>query len=297
MTYDPMGLRVQSVGSEGKIGYLIDPTSQMGHFNTMSVAAEYKNGLKSREFGLGTRPDEVLWEENSDGLFYLLYDGLGSVVAATNSNGHTVAQMAYDAFGKVISQTGQAQDVRYGFTGRPMDRDIGLQYNRSRYYEAGVGRWNRADEWRGELVTPASLRRYVYVHQNPVNAIDPSGFGAWSSALDWTAYIGAINGARWGVSFMLAALAAGTAGWALIWGFLAFMLAAYGLMYLICNIGKAMDQDIYWVRSQEADCEYFASVTTAMSFCGTGINRLLLKLKNSDVVGLIMDMIEMAVKK
>ena len=194
MTYDPMGLRVQTVSSEGKIQYLIDPKSNGGGFNTMSVSAEYMNGAKSREFGLGTRPDEVLWEENSEGLFYLLYDGLGSVVAATNANGQVVAQMAYDAFGKVFSQSGQAQDVRYGFTGRPMDKDIGLQYNRARYYDAGTGRWNRADEYRGDLVEPPSLHRYVYVFQNPVSLADPSGFSieeaAWAG---WKGIITAIN--------------------------------------------------------------------------------------------------------
>lgn len=194
MTYDPMGLRVQTVSSEGRIGFLIDPTSNQGQFNTMSVSAEYMNGAKSREFGLGTRPDEVLWEENGEGLFYLLYDGLGSVVAATNSNGQVVAQMAYDAFGKVFSQSGQAQDVRYGFTGRPMDKDIGLQYNRARIYDAGVGRWNRADEYRGELEEPASRHRYMYVFQNPVRAIDPSGFSIEDAAWNgWKALISSIN--------------------------------------------------------------------------------------------------------
>jgi RHS repeat-associated protein len=174
-TYDPMGLRVQTVNSEGKTAYLIDPSSNMGQFNTMSVSAEYKNGAKSREFGLGTRPDEVLWEENGEGLFYLLYDGLGSVVALTNTSGNVVGQMAYDAFGKVFSQSGQAGDVRYGYTGRPMDKDIGLQYNRARFYDAGNGRWNRSDEYRGEIAVPASLQRYVYVNQSPISFADPSG--------------------------------------------------------------------------------------------------------------------------
>lgn len=194
MTYDPMGLRVQTVSGEGKIGYLIDPSSNHAPFNAMSVAAEYKNGLRSREFGLGTRADEVLWEENEEGLFYLLYDGLGSVVAATNANGQVVAQMAYDVFGKVFSQSGQAGDMRYSYTGRPKDKDVELQYNRARYYDAGVGRWNRADEWRGDLMVPASLQRYMYVNQNPVSFRDPSGFSLGEAAwAGWKGLITSIN--------------------------------------------------------------------------------------------------------
>jgi RHS repeat-associated protein len=103
----------------------------------------------------------------------MLYDGLGSVVALTNTSGTVVGHMAYDAVGKVFSQSGT--QGRYGFTGRPLDGDIGLQYNRARFYDASSGRWNRADEYRGEIMVPASLQRYVCVYQNPVNKTDPSG--------------------------------------------------------------------------------------------------------------------------
>jgi RHS repeat-associated protein len=173
-TYDPMGLRVQSISSEGKIQYLIDPSSNLGQFNTMSVSAEYKNGVKSREFGLGTKPDEVIWEENGDGIFYLLYDGLGSVVALTNSTGNSVGSLSYDAFGKTFNQSGVS--ARYGYTGRPIDHDVGLQYNRSRFYDPTVARWEKYDEFRGRLEDPKSLNRYIYAAQNPTNFSDPSGY-------------------------------------------------------------------------------------------------------------------------
>ena len=197
-TYDPMGLRVQTVSSEGKINYLLDPSSNMGQFNTMSISAEYKSGSKSREFGLGTRPDEVLWEENSDGLFYLLYDGLGSVVMLTNASGTAVGHMAYDVFGKVFSQSGVKG--RYGYTGRPLDVDIDLQYNRSRYYDANAGRWSRKDEYKGAIYLPASLNQYCFVLNNPTNFIDPSGFKGEGSNPDDLDIIGRI------IEFVSAAL-------------------------------------------------------------------------------------------
>jgi RHS repeat-associated protein len=51
----------------------------------------------------------------------------------------------------------------------------GLQYNRARYYDKAIGRWNRQDDYRGEMSVPASLHRYQYVFNNPVNYSDPSG--------------------------------------------------------------------------------------------------------------------------
>jgi RHS repeat-associated protein len=111
------------------------------------------------------------------------------VVAATNANGQVVAQMAYDAFGKVLSQSGQSQDLRYAYTGRPMDKDIGLQYNRARYYDSFSARWDRLDEYRGNLIVPASLQRYVYVNSNPISARDPSG----NKLLSWGCASGLIS--------------------------------------------------------------------------------------------------------
>jgi RHS repeat-associated protein len=52
----------------------------------------------------------------------------------------------------------------------------GLQYNRARYYDKAIGRWNRQDDYRGEMSVPASLHRYQYVFNNPVNYSDPSGY-------------------------------------------------------------------------------------------------------------------------
>ena len=130
--------------------------------------------------------DEVLWQKDSQGLKFLLYDGLGSVIAATDAGGITVSTLSYDVFGKVFSQSGES--LRYGYTGRPMD-GTGLQYNRARYYDKAIGRWNRQDDYRGEMSVPASLHRYQYVFNNPVNYSDPSGYqkSGWQIAYEMLA--------------------------------------------------------------------------------------------------------------
>ena len=40
-----------------------------------------------------------------------------------------------------VRQTDGTQSSRYGYTGRELDAETGLQYNRARYYDAAIGRF------------------------------------------------------------------------------------------------------------------------------------------------------------
>jgi uncharacterized protein RhaS with RHS repeats len=46
----------------------------------------------------------------------------------------------------------------------------------ARYYDALVGRFISADTYLGDIGNPQSLNRYVYVENDPVNHVDPTGF-------------------------------------------------------------------------------------------------------------------------
>ena len=46
----------------------------------------------------------------------------------------------YSGFGEITDQTG-AVDHLFAFTGRPLERETGLQNNLNRWYDAAVGRW------------------------------------------------------------------------------------------------------------------------------------------------------------
>jgi len=71
------------------------------------------------------------------------------------------------------------------------DGDAGLLHVGARYYDPAVGRWTSADKWLGDLYRPLSLNRYLYCEDDPVNAVDPSGYwpkwveDAWKSAKDF----------------------------------------------------------------------------------------------------------------
>ncbi|NET09818.1 MAG: hypothetical protein F6K16_34985, partial [Symploca sp. SIO2B6] len=62
------------------------------------------------------------------------------------------------------------------FTGEQFDVDLGDYYLRDRFYDQSSGRFLRKDVYEGNTGQPLSLHKYMYVHADPVNGTDPSGF-------------------------------------------------------------------------------------------------------------------------
>ncbi|MCL6476203.1 MAG: hypothetical protein K6U75_14260 [Firmicutes bacterium] len=56
------------------------------------------------------------------------------------------------------------------------DGDAGLLHVGARHHEPAVGWWTSADKWLGDVYRPLSLNRYLYCEDDPVNAVDPSGY-------------------------------------------------------------------------------------------------------------------------
>ena len=128
-----------------------------------------------RVFALGV--DQILGERDlyNSKPRYLHHDALGSVTLATDSAGKVVRRAHYRAFGTRSLFDDQVNSFsRYGFTGREMSRDTLYNY-RSRYYDTSNGRFTSQDSYTGNTMTPPSLHRYTYVHNNPVKYVDPMG--------------------------------------------------------------------------------------------------------------------------
>jgi RHS repeat-associated protein len=82
----------------------------------------------------------------------------------------------YDAFGNIESSAGSSNAYKYaGQWGYRNDGDDGLMQVGARYYDPLVGRFISADSYLGEVGRPQSLNRYVYVENDSVNAVDPTG--------------------------------------------------------------------------------------------------------------------------
>jgi len=116
---------------------------------------------------------------------YFLTDGHGSVRMLTgetfdpqNPNALVTDRYSFDAYGMMLggdpnTQSSASTDLLY--SGEQFDSELGQQYLRARYYDQGVGRFNRVDPFNGNDGDPRSLHKYAYVHGNPVIGVDPSG--------------------------------------------------------------------------------------------------------------------------
>ena len=91
-------------------------------------------------------------------------------MATTNAAGGLIASLRYDAYGNL--EVGVTNG--YGFTGREWDAAANLAYYRARYYDPQTGRFVSEDP----LGLGAGINFFVYIDNNPVLLVDPSGLQA-----------------------------------------------------------------------------------------------------------------------
>ncbi len=103
---------------------------------------------------------------------WLLTDRMGSVRDVLNNGSVVKDTIVYDGFGNITSETDSTWRGRYAWTGRELDTETNLQYNRARYYDGATGRWISQDPL-GFDAGDSNLYRYVL--NNPNETSDPSG--------------------------------------------------------------------------------------------------------------------------
>ena len=128
------------------------------------------------------RPYAMVYESSTKPkcVYYYILNAQGDVVALMNEAGNVVADYTYDEWGKLISVTGSnttmgnINPLRY--RGYIYDRDTGLYYLQSRYYDPEIGRFINADTY---TTTDAdgllSTNMFAYCENNPVMGSDPTG--------------------------------------------------------------------------------------------------------------------------
>jgi RHS repeat-associated protein len=127
-----------------------------------------------------TYGDDLVSQIKSAGVFTYHYDGLGSTRQLTDSAGVGTDNYNYEAFGKLINSTGDTENS-YLYTGEQYDAGLDNYYLRARYYDQNVGRFTQMDTWMGRDQEPATLHKYLYVHADPLNMVDPTGNFGMSS--------------------------------------------------------------------------------------------------------------------
>lgn len=115
---------------------------------------------------------------------YFHRDNLGSSTAMTNEAGMVVERFAYEPFGKRRTPAG-ALDPNGAIVGATTDRgftnheyldELDLIHMNGRVYDPALGRFLSADPGVPYPTNTQSYNRYSYTRNNPLIAIDPSGF-------------------------------------------------------------------------------------------------------------------------
>ena len=173
--YDPFGRRIQKSGPLGTTNYLYDGIGVRA--NVIEELDSSGNVLARYTQGLGT--DEPLSMLRSGTISYYQADTLGTVTSLSNSSAALANTYTYDSFGKLTASTGTITNP-FQYTAREFDSETSLYEYRARYYDRNAGRFLSEDPIResiGANQSPMddSANLYVYVLNNPVNYVDPSG--------------------------------------------------------------------------------------------------------------------------
>ncbi len=132
--------------------------------------------------GLGGK----LVEYSSSTTKFFVTNHLGSVAARMDVSGTLSETYRYLPFGELFAGTATTHE----FTGKERDQESGLDYFGARYLASCHGRWMSVDPLSGDNTDPRQLNRYAYVHNDPVNFIDPDGKGEITITIGvgWGAY-------------------------------------------------------------------------------------------------------------
>ncbi len=136
--------------------------------------------------------------------YFFRKNAQGDVIALVDNSGQTVVQYVYDAWGNhLVLKPDGSENTRSDFIGNinPIryrgyyyDKETGLYYLKSRYYDPETGRFINIDDT--DYLDPdtiGGINLYAYCNNNPVMNVDPDGTkwsDFWNNVKKWGKVIG-----------------------------------------------------------------------------------------------------------
>ena len=161
--YDPLGRRIYKSSSAGTSVFAYDGSDIIEETNSSgTVIARYAQGEDT---------DEPLAMLRSSTTSYYNADGLGTVTSLASGAGVLTQTYTFDSFGKQTASSGSLVNP-FQYSGRELDSESGLYYNRARYYDPSVGRFLSEDPlgFGGD-----GANFYSYVQNGPTDSTDVFG--------------------------------------------------------------------------------------------------------------------------
>ena len=101
----------------------------------------------------------------------------GDILKVITATGTEAATYTYDAWGKLLTSTGDMADVNpLRYRGYFYDTETGLYYLQSRYYDPEVGRFINPDAFASTGRGILQANTFAYCLNNPVNFADHTGY-------------------------------------------------------------------------------------------------------------------------
>ncbi|MEK4424964.1 RHS repeat-associated core domain-containing protein [Solibacillus sp. FSL K6-1523] len=180
--YDPMGRRVEKRSYEKTIQFVWDGNTILHEYFSHNDSEEFEEIAKYSSQNNSEIPDNIVIRVFNDGFvpsakitskgnFSIISDYLGTPVEAYDEEGKKVWSAELDIYGRVNEFTGEQDFIPFRYQGQYEDAEIGLYYNRFRYYDPEQGNYTQIDPI-GLAGGNPTLYGYV---QNPLFVVDPFG--------------------------------------------------------------------------------------------------------------------------
>ena len=174
MTYDPDGLRTSRT----------DGTNTYYYYYSEGLLTYMKYNALVMRFTYDANGNPVSMTYNGNIYFYVL-NLQGDVMALLDASGNEVVSYHYNAWGELLSTTASTTGMLYSlalynplrYRGYVYDRETGLYYLQSRYYNPEICRFINADN-QFSVSSPVRLNMFAYCNNNPVIYADSTGHAA-----------------------------------------------------------------------------------------------------------------------
>ncbi|MBQ3636703.1 MAG: VCBS repeat-containing protein [Bacteroidales bacterium] len=127
-------------------------------------------------------------ENNTTKMLYLLRDNLGSINKIVDTQGNTLQELSYDAWGRLRNAKTQkpfapGEEPRLligrGYTGHEHLTTFGLINMNARLYDPALSRFLSPDPYVQDKENPQNYNAYSYCLNNPLKYTDPTGKKWW----------------------------------------------------------------------------------------------------------------------